>query len=77
VTPNSAGAFLAPVAMNFTKKATGTGVVCAYVTQLFSDVARGYERFTLPATKATHKKNRKHKKKSKKHKKKPTKKKSK
>jgi hypothetical protein len=71
VTPNSAGVFLSPVAMNYRKNARGTGVICAYLNQLFDDVAVGFERFTLPATQAGHKPKPKHKKRPSKHKAKP------
>jgi hypothetical protein len=73
VTISEAGVFSAPVALNYKSSASGTGVICAYLEQELSDVAVGYERFTIKAhTKASskHHKKKKHKKKKKKHKKK-------
>jgi hypothetical protein len=52
VVANSAGAFRSPVGLHFIKKVSGTGLICAYLNQAFSDIAVGYYRFTLPTPKA-------------------------
>ena len=49
VTPSEAGVFEAPIALTYKRAARGSGVICAYLQQYFSDVAVGYERFSLPA----------------------------
>ncbi|MGO9899450.1 MAG: hypothetical protein ACLP0J_07105 [Solirubrobacteraceae bacterium] len=52
VTISQSGVFRAPIALNYKRAASGTGVICAYLDQSLSDVAVGYERFTLTSSKA-------------------------
>jgi hypothetical protein len=60
ITENSAGTFVSPIAVNFKKAASGTGVFCAYLVEtLGQDNARGYYRQTFGVT--TNAKSKKHK----------------